>query len=282
MANITNKEKQALVIRCLVEGMSVNSTVRTTGVSKPTILKLLNDVGYVANRFQNRVLRGLTCKRIEVDEVWTFIYAKERNVPKATNPPPEAGDVWLWTALCPDTKLMASWKLGDRTLSTARVFMRDLAERLAGRVQITSDGHRPYVDAVSESFGDKVDFAMLKKIYEREQLDILAEKISGYPNVDHISTSGVERQNLTLRMSARRYTRRTNAFSKKLHNHSCALALHYLHYNFCRIHSSIKVTPAMRAGLMNVPMNIGWILELVEQARPKPKRPAQYRPRVAA
>ena len=282
MANITRQEKQALVIRCLVEGMSVNSTVRTTGVSKPTILKLLNDVGLVAARFQDRALRGLTCKRIEVDEVWTFIYAKERNVPKATNPPPEAGDVWLWTALCPDTKLMASWKLGDRTLSTARVFMRDLAERLAGRVQITSDGHRPYVDAVSESFGDKVDFAMLKKIYEREQLDILAEKISGYPNVDHISTSGVERQNLTLRMGSRRYTRRTNAFSKKLHNHTCALALHYLHYNFCRIHSSIKVTPAMRAGLMNTPMNIGWILELVEQARPEPKRPAKYRPRVAA
>ncbi len=290
MNTITTQTK-TLVLKCLVEGISIGSTARIADVSRNTVTKLLIDAGKVCAKHQDRALRGLPCSRIEVDEVWSFVYAKERNVPRAKSTPAEAGDVWTWTAICADTKLVPSWIIGDRTSATGIEFMDDLRSRLANRVQTTSDGHKAYLDAVESAFGDDVDYTVLIKLYGPSSNDkhpearyspspcIGAEKrrIEGAPNVALVSTSHVERQNLHMRMSMRRFTRLTNAFSKKIENHAHSVALHFMHYNFCRLHQTLGITPAMKAGVTEHPWEVGDIVKMVEDATPAPNRPKTYR-----
>jgi len=288
--NTLPTKTKTLIIKCLVEGMSIRSTSRIADVSRNTVTKLLVDAGKVCSDYQDKALRNLNCTRIEVDEIWSFVYAKKKNVPTAKNPPHQAGDVWTWTAICADTKLVPSWRLGDRTSATAIEFMDDLRSRLDNRVQLTSDGHKAYLEAVEGAFGGYVDYAQLVKIYGGSA-DLKSESryspgkcngllrnvIEGNPNPDNISTSYVERQNLTMRMSMRRFTRLTNAFSKKIENHAHAVALHFMYYNFCRIHQTLKVTPAMEAGVTNRLWDVGDIVKLVEDAQPAPIRPKTYK-----
>ena len=259
--NRLNRTKQAQVVAALVEGNSINSTVRMTGVSKVTILKLLAALGPACADYQDRRLRNLKCKRIQCDEIWQFCYAKEKNVPADKKGKFGYGDVWTWVAIDADTKLIPSFTLGRRDGLTARILIEDLAGRLANRVQLTTDGHRAYLEAVEGAFGCDVDYAMLSKIYESAQEETRysparcvgcdIRKVSGNPDSEHISTSYVERQNLTMRMMMRRFTRLTNAFSKKVENHAYAVALYTMHYNFCRVHKTLRVTPAMEAGITN-------------------------------
>lgn len=278
---------RVLIIRCLVEGMSIRATSRTAGVSKNTVLKLLREAGKACAEFQDRKLRDLTCSRVEVDEVWSFVYAKEKNVPRAKTPPPEAGDVWTWTAFDPDTKLVPSWRVGDRTSMTAIDFMDDLRARLAHRVQLTSDGHKPYLEAVEGAFGGDVDYAMLVKIYGKRPegskadtcIGAIKRPIEGRPNRKLISTSGVERNNLTMRMSMRRFGRLTNAFSKRVENHVAAISLHFMYYNFCRIHRTIETTPAMAAGVTDRLYEISDIVRIIEDSLPKPGPRGSYKKR---
>ena len=290
--NMLSRDKRILIIRCLVEGMSVRATARTADVSKNTVARLLTLVGKVCWEYQAEALHELPCTRIQVDEIWSFIYAKEKNVPRAKSAPPEAGDVWTWTAMCADTKLVPSWVIGDRSGETAMEFMDDLRPRLANRVQLTSDGHKAYLEAVEGAFGGDVDYAQLVKLYGSQEgkgdekryspakcTGIRKTKIEGSPDPADISTSYVERQNLTMRMSMRRFTRLTNAFSKKIENHAHAVALHFMYYNFCRIHSTLKITPAMAAGVTTRLWEIGDIVDLIEAVEPKPGPRGPYRKR---
>jgi IS1 family transposase len=258
--NCLTPAKQAQVIAALVEGNSIRATVRMTGVSKNAIQRLMAALGPACEQYQNHALRNLSCNRVQCDEVWSFCYAKAKNVPEEKRGQFGFGDVWTWTAICADTKLFCSWKIGTRGASTAYSFMHDLAGRMANRIQLTTDGHRVYVDAVDSAFGSEIDYAMLVKLYgnDRESetryspaecIGCRAIPISGEPKARHISTSYVERQNLTMRMQMRRFTRLTNAFSKKIENHANAIALHFMHYNFCRVHQTLRVTPAMEAGI---------------------------------
>ena len=259
--NKLNRTRQAQVIAALVEGTSVNATVRMTGVAKHTILKLLADFGTACADYHDKALHNLTCKRIECDEIWQFCYAKAKNVtPEMSERVPGAGDVWTWVAIDAETKLVPSYWIGRRDLPNARAFIGDLASRLASRVQITTDGLRVYAEAIEGAFGCEVDYAMLVKIYGNDSAPdsrysppecIACQQavVNGWPEKRHISTSHVERQNLTMRMQMRRFTRLTNGFSKKLENHAYAVAIHYMHYNFCRVHKTLRVTPAMQAGI---------------------------------
>ena len=280
-----------LILRCLVEGQGVRATARTADVSKNTVVKLLIDAGKACAAYQDRALRNLSCRRIQVDEIWSFIYAKEKNVPRARSAPPEAGDVWTWTAICADTKLVPSWRVGDRSGATAIEFMDDLRGRLANRVQLTSDGHKAYLEAVEGAFGGDVDYAQLVKLYgeptgqkghERkyspsECTGTLKRRVEGNPDPAHVSTSYAERNNLTMRMSMRRFTRLTNAFSKKVENHEHSVALHFMYYNFCRQHKSLNgISPAMAAGVAGRLWDIEDIIQLVDEAAPKPGRPKTY------
>ena len=284
--------KRVLVLKCLVEGMSIRATVRVTGVAKATVMKLIVAAGEVCADFQDREMHELPCRRVQADEIWSFIYAKEKNVPRAKAAPPDAGDVWTWVALCADTKLIPTWRIGDRSGMTAIDLMDDLRRRLAHRVQLTTDGHAAYFEAVEGAFGGDVDYAQLIKLYggaggaekshERkyspaECVGIKTKVIEGTPDRRHISTSYVERQNLTMRMSMRRFTRLTNAFSKKLENHAHAVALHIWHYNFCRLHQTIKVTPAMEAGVTNQLWEIADLVRLIDEATPPPEPRGPYR-----
>jgi IS1 family transposase len=271
--NRLNRTKQAQVVAALVEGNSINSIVRMTGVSKVTILKLLADVGTKCADYQDRTLRNLKCKRIQCDEIWQFVYAKEKNVPAKKKGQFGYGDVWTWVAIDADTKLIPAFTLGNRDGLTAKLFIDDLAERLAHRVQLTTDGHKAYLEAIEGAFGCEVDYAMLIKIYGASQEEVRyspaeclgteTKVISGNPDHDHISTSYAERQNLTMRMSMRRFTRLTNGFSKKVENHAYSVALYTMHYNFCRIHSSLRVTPAMEAGITDHVWTIEEMLDRV-------------------
>jgi IS1 family transposase len=255
------RTKQAQVIAALVEGNSINSIVRMTGVSKVTILKLLKDAGIACADYQDRTLRNLKCKRVQVDEIWQFVYSKAKNVPAEKHGQFGYGDVWTWVAIDADTKLVPSFMTGNRDMQSARIFIEDLASRLASRVQLTSDGLRVYLDAVEGAFGSEIDYAMLVKTYAASQEETRyspavctsceRKRIMGNPDRAHISTSYVERQNLTMRMGMRRFTRLTNGFSKKVENHAYAVAIHYMHYNFCRVHQTLRVTPAMEAGITN-------------------------------
>jgi IS1 family transposase len=259
--NKLSTERRAQIVSALVEGASINSVCRMTGVSNNTVLKLLADLGKACAAYQDRTLRNLTCKKIQCDEIWSFCYAKEKNVAEEMKGKLGFGDVWTWTAIDADTKLIASYLVGDRTSIYARKFFDDLASRLANRVQLTTDGHRPYLTAVENSFGNDVDYAMLDKIYNAPPTDRTTRyspadccgtrktTIKGNPDMAHVSTSFVERQNLTMRMSMRRFTRLTNAFSKKIENHMHSVAMYMMFYNFCRIHKTLRTTPAMAAGV---------------------------------
>lgn len=252
--------KRAQIIGLLVEGNSLRAASRLADVSINTVTKLLVDVGTACAKYQDENLRNLKCKRVQVDEIWSFVYAKDKNVKTAKAAPDGAGDVWTWTAIDADTKLVPSWHVGSRDAYCAKRFMDDLACRLVGRVQLTSDGHKSYLDAVDGAFGNEIDYSMLVKIYGQpwevekryspvECVGARKTPISGNPDPKHISTSYVERQNLNMRMSMRRFTRLTNAFSKKVENHAHAIALHFMYYNFGRIHKTLRVTPAMAAGV---------------------------------
>ena len=243
------------------------------------------------------MLRHLNCRRIQVDENWSFIYTKARRLSRAKKPPPFAGDVWTWLAICTDSRLVPTWRLGDRTAATGKAFIEDLKSRMAHRIQLTSDGHKPYLIAVEETFGTDIDYAMLVKEYGDNDSDGNSERerrgrysgahkeiIMGNPDPSAINTSYVERMNLTLRMGVRRYTRQTNAGSKRIFHHACALALHIMFYNFVRPHLALREryqerTPAMAADLTDRPWELADILKLVDATAPEPNRPAHYRPR---
>jgi IS1 family transposase len=256
--NRLSGEKRTQVVKALVEGNSIRATVRMTGVAKNTISKLLLDLGRECFAFQDGEMQNLTCKRLQCDEIWAFVGAKAKNVKPGH--PEEFGDVWTWVAIDADTKLVPSWWIGGRTTTDAVYFMRDLASRLTHRVQLTTDGYKPYLTAVDDAFGE-IDYAVLHKLYGNDPKEpqrryssgtcIGQEKriVKGDPEWEHISTSYVERQNLTMRMSMRRFTRLTNAFSKKLENLMAAVSLHFMHYNFARVHKTLGVTPAMAAGI---------------------------------
>lgn len=232
-----------------------------TGASKNTIVKLLADAGEAFSDFQNEKLRNLSCSRLQLDEIWSFVYAKAKNVSCAVAAPDVAGEVWTWTAIDADTKLIVSWLVGDRSGETASRFVRDLADRLKHRVQITTDGHKAYLQAIEETFGNNADYAMLEKIYaappqigstrysSAECWGIRTNRVSENPDPAHISRSFAERQNLSMRMGIRRFTRLTNAFSKKIENHVHAISIYFMHYNFCQVHQTLRVTPAMEAGV---------------------------------
>ncbi len=272
-----------------MEGNSIRSTVRMTGVAKNTVTKLLVDLGTACSVYQDSAMRDLSCERIQTDEIWSFCYAKAKNVPADKSGEPGYGDVWTWVAIDADTKLVPTYRIGGRDLSEASAFMTDLASRLRNRVQITTDGHLPYRLAVAGAFGGEVDYAMLVKIYGSDQsrkperryspavcLDAIPNRISGDPDPDHISTSYVERLNLTMRMSMRRYTRLTNAFSKKVENHAAAVSLHFAHYNFCRVHKTLGTTPAVAAGVTDHVWKLSELIGLLEQAERVPVKRGRY------
>ena len=261
--NRLSPEKRSSVIASLVEGNSIRATVRMTGVAKNTVTKLLTDMGVVCSALMDREMRDLTCERIQVDEIWAFVGCKEKNVPDERRGEFGIGDVWTWVAIDADTKLVPSYLVGSRDIDDAKTFMEDLRKRLANRVQLTTDGHRPYLTAVRGTFKDDVDYAQLIKLYGNEPkasqsaryspgVCIGADRhvVSGNPDPAHISTSFVERQNLTMRMSMRRFTRLTNAFSKKAENLAAAVSLHFAYYNFCRVHKTLGTTPAVAAGFV--------------------------------
>ncbi len=236
-------------------------------------MKLLKDVGVAAADYQDRTLRSLKCKKVQVDEIWQFVYAKQKNVPAEKKGQFGYGDVWTWVAIDAETKLVPSFMTGNRDARSARMFIDDLASRLASRVQLTSDGLKVYIEAVEGAFGCDIDYSMLIKTYESTQDETRyspavctsceRKPIMGHPDPDHISTSFVERQNLTMRMSMRRFTRLTNGFSKKVENHAYSVAIHYMHYNFCRIHQTLRVTPAMEAGITDHMWTIEEMLDRV-------------------
>jgi IS1 family transposase len=266
---------------------------RTAGVSINTVTKLLVDAGNACAAYHDQNVRGVKSKRVECDEIWSFWYAKEKNVAKAKAAPKGAGDVWTWTALDADSKMILAYEIGDRSAETAYDFMLNLSRRIDGRVQLTTDGHSAYLDAVEGVFGGDIDYAMLVKQYGKSDggkgherkyspnicTGAVKRKVSGDPDVEKISTSYVERQNLSMRMGMRRFTRLTNAFSKKLQNHLHMLSLYFMHYNFVRIHKTLKVTPAMAAGVTDTLHDMEWIVGLIDAAAPAPKKRGPYKKR---
>ena len=274
--NRLSTERRAEVIRALVEGNSIRATVRMTGVAKNTVTKLLVDVGQVCSAFQDATMRDLPCTRIQCDEIWSFCYNKEKNTAPEHQGQFGYGDVWTWTAICADTKLVPSWLVGERDTENAMIFMDDLKSRLMNRVQLTTDGHKPYLVAVYDAFGSEIDYAMLTKIYGKEAGDekrysppkcigTETNVLTGEPDPAHISTSYVERQNLTMRMGMRRFTRLTNAFSKKVENLAAAVSLHFMYYNFARPHIALMgQTPAMKAGIADHQWTITEIARLLD------------------
>ena len=283
MKKLDDKQR-AQILHMLVEGNSLRATARMADVSRNTVDKLLKDVGSACLDYQDRHLRNLPCKRVQCDEIWSFVYAKQKNVPQELEDHFGVGDVWTWVAMCADTKIVPCWHVDNRGADAAANFINNLAGRLANRVQLTTDGHKVYVDAVEDAFGGDIDYGMLIKIYggskDAEKRYSPAEcegtkktKITGSPDKKHISTSYIERQNLTMRMSMRRFTRLTNAFSKKLENHMHAISLHYMYYNFCRVHQTLKVTPAMEAGVTDHLWTLEEIVALAPIEAPKKRGP---------
>jgi IS1 family transposase len=259
--NRLTSEQRAKVISCLIEGNSIRSTVRITGVAKKTVMRLVVEVGTFCAQYQDRVFQNLKCERMQVDECWSFCYAKQKNVtPAIAEQNPGAGDAWLWAAIDADTKLVPCWLIGKRDPESARDFIEDLAARLSNRIQLTSDGLKMYIKAVDKAFAGDVDYAMLVKIdgiaegAEKRYspavcLGCESHTVTGFPDLKHINTSYIERHNLSVRMTVRRFTRLTNAFSKKIENHIAAVALGYFAYNFIKIHRTLRTTPAMAAGV---------------------------------
>lgn len=287
--------KRVQILNMMVEGSSMRSISRVVGVSINTVTKMLVDAGNACLDFHDENVRGLDCKRIQCDEIWSFTYAKAKNADGAKNAPTFAGDTWTWTSIDADSKLICNWFVGGRDAEFAQLFMNDLADRLNNRVQLTTDGHKPYLQAVDGAFGNDIDFATLVKLYgsamegkkaaqarysPAECTGIKKKTRKGNPDQNHINTSYAERQNLTMRMSMRRFTHLTNAFSKKFDNHCHALALYFVWYNFCRLHKSLdKRTPAMVAGLADEIKSIEWIVGMIDERAPKPGRPKTYKKR---
>jgi IS1 family transposase len=273
MANVLSTERRAQVVAALVEGNSIRATVRMTGVAKNTITKLLVDLGDACSEYQDGVMQNLGCDRIEVDEIWAFCHAKAKNVPEEHQGEWGWGDVWTYVALDADTKLVPTWMVGYRDFENAKVFLRDLATRLAHRVQLTTDGLGYYKNSVPFVFGPDVDFAQIIKHYKNTGTDrtyspakctgVEIKVRQGNPDRDLISTSYVERQNLTMRMGMRRFTRLTNAFSKKVENLAAAVSLHFMHYNFVRVHQTLGTTPAVAAGVADHVWTVREICELL-------------------
>jgi len=294
--NTMSQSDRVRIIAALVEGNSLRSVSRMTGIAINSVMRLLGQIGDVCAEYQDEHLRRLNLKRIECDEIWSFCYAKAKNVPEEMRGEKGVGDVWTWVAIDAETKLIPCWLVGNRTPDSARVFIDDLAGRLLGTPQITTDGLKMYVRPIADSFGDMVDYAMLIKIYGAPEPGTEAryspsriigaepQRISGDPDMSKVSTSYVERQNLSMRMGMRRFTRLTNGFSKKIENHVAAVALHYMHYNFARIHKTLRVTPAMAAGVSDHVWSLEEIVGLLEAKERqaieagKMKRGA-YRPR---
>jgi IS1 family transposase len=259
--NRLTSDQRAKVISCLIEGNSVRSTVRITGTSKKAVMRLVFEVGTFCADYQDRAFQNLKCERMQVDECWSFCYAKQKNVtPDIAAKNPGAGDAWLWAAIDADTKLVPCWLIGKRDPESARDFIEDLASRLSNRIQLTSDGLKMYVKAVDKAFAGDVDYAMLVKIYgipndgekrysPAQCIGCESHTVTGSPDPKHINTSYIERHNLSVRMTARRFTRLTNAFSKKIENHIASVALTYFAYNFIKIHRTLRTTPAMAAGV---------------------------------
>jgi IS1 family transposase len=274
--NRLSTENRTRVVAALVEGNSLRATARMTGVARMTVEKLLRDLGAACAHYQDEHLRNLRCRRIQCDEIWSFVYAKQKNVTGAiAEKHPDAGDMWTWTAIDADSKLIVSWLVGTRDAGAAYTFMQDVASRLRNRVQLTTDGHTPYLAAVEDAFGGDIDYAMLQKIYGSDPqnekryspavcLGAIAHTITGDPNPKHVSTSYIERQNLTMRMHMRRFTRLTNGFSKKVEMHGHSVALHFMYYNFCKIHQTLRVTPAMEAGISEHVWTIEELVALVD------------------
>jgi IS1 family transposase len=276
--NQLNTAKRCQIIAALIEGNSINATCRMLGVGKHTVLRLLEDSGCACAAYHNTLVNGLRVSRVQCDEVWSFVYAKQKNVTEEQMEK-GAGDVWTWTAIDADTKLIISYMLGDRGASTAQAFMQDVASRISNRIQLTTDGHRVYADAVENAFGSEIDYAMLVKIYGASNdgesryspatcIGCRTGVFSGTPDPKYISTSYVERQNLSMRMGMRRFTRLTNGFSKKFENHAHQVALYFMHYNFCRVHSTLRVTPAMEAGLTNHIWTLAELCSLLPERKP--------------
>ncbi len=278
--NKLTTEKRTQILTMLVEGNSLRATSRMADVSINTVTKLLVDAGRACQEYHNEYVVNVPSKRIQCDEIWSFVYAKDKNAPADMKEAGEAGDVWTWVGIDADSKLVVSWLVGDRSSDTAIPFMNDLASRLANKVQLTSDGHKAYLVAIEEAF-THIDYAILHKIYgkgEGKSADkkyspaecIGCEKIPviGKPEEKHISTSFVERQNLTMRMHMRRFTRLTNGFSKKIENHCYAIALHYMYYNFVKIHKTLRVTPAMEARLTSKLWEVSDIVRLIDGQKP--------------
>ena len=273
--------RRVQVVKALCEGNSLRSTSRMTGVAVNTVVKLLLDLGEVCLRYQDGTMRNLPCRCLQCDEVWSFVYAKAKNVPARYQGMPGYGDVWTWTAIDAETKLVPCWLVGQRDGPTAAVFIEDLAARLANRVQLTTDGLKAYLEAVEGAFGSEIDYAQLIKLYGPETGDerrysppacigTETKVVQGNPDAAHISTSYVERHNLTMRMSMRRFTRLTNAFSKKVENHMAAIALFFMHYNFARPHTTLSKpypkTPAMAAGLTDHVWKVEEIISLLDDS----------------
>jgi len=285
--NKPSREKQSQIIGALVEGNSMRATARICGVAFNSVLNFLPVVGMACAEYQDRALRDLKCKRIQADEIWSFCYAKDKNVPADKEGKFGFGSIWTWVGLDADTKLVVSFLVGNRDVLSARMFVDDLASRFANRVQLTTDGLRLYLTAVERAFGADIDYAQLHKIYESTQEEtrysparcVGCEKraVQGDPDPDHVSTSFVERQNLSMRMGMRRYARLTNGFSKKVENHAYQVALHYIHYNFVRIHQTLRVTPAMEAGVANRAWSIDDIVALLPEPTFGPRGPYKKR-----
>lgn len=280
---------RAQMLSMLCEGASMRSVSRLTDTSINTVAKLLIDAGRFCSGFHDAKVRGVKAKRVQVDEIWSFTAAKQKNVASMKAPIEGAGDTWTWTAIDADSKLIVSHFVGGRDGECAQWFMNDVADRLANRVQLTSDGHKAYLEAVEGAFGADVDYAMLVKLYgaspesakgrysPAECTGIRKTRIEGKPDMAHVSTSYAERQNLTMRMSMRRFTRLTNGFSKKFENHAHMVAIYAVHYNFLRIHKTLRVTPAMAAGLSDTVHDLDWVVGLIDANEPAPKPRGPYK-----
>jgi IS1 family transposase len=284
-------QTRVTILNMLVERSSMRSISRITGVSINTVTKLLEDAGKACAAYRDATVRNVKARNVQCDEIWSFVYAKEKNVAAAKAAPDGAGDVWTWTAIERDTKLILAFEVGDRSAATARDFMDNLADRLATRVQLTTDRHKAYLEAVEGAFGMELDYAMLVKLYgdatgqkghekkysPAERAGARKELISGAPVKERVSPSHVERQNLTIRLGMRRFIRLTNTFSKKLANHLHMLSLYFVHCNFVRTHKSLRMTPAMAAGVTDTLRDMEWLAGIVDAALPKPGKRGPYR-----
>jgi IS1 family transposase len=283
-------EKRRQILAMLCEGSSMRSISRIVDVSINTVSKILVEAGEACLILHDETVQNVKASRIQCDEIWSFCHAKQKNVASAKAAPKGAGDVWTWTAIDADTKLIVSYYVGDRSAESAMCLMDDLQGRLSNRVQLTTDGHKAYLEAVEGTFGGDVDFAQLVKMYgstvspagrysPAECTGIKKIRVEGNPDIKHVSTSYVERQNLTMRMSMRRFTRLTNAFSKKLDNHIHALALYFVFYNFTRIHKTLRMSPAMAAGITNRLWSLDDVIAKIDELAPAPKARGPYKKR---